>query len=121
RRRAVCVIVDRQPRILVERLSDVAVLRRRESHARREREFRLSEMNEHAPRAPLAGRVAALPPVGGPVRGERADLLRCVCERLERIARTESRRVWIWMHPKSIAELTARRAAVLVVQACWRC
>src|SRR5258708_5930034 len=52
---AVGVIVEDQPRVLIEWLRNVAVLAGGESRPRGQRELCLRQMNDDAPRAPLAG------------------------------------------------------------------
>src|SRR5437899_5129828 len=47
------VSVDRQPRVLIQRLRDVAVLRHGKTHADRQANLHLREMNDDEPRAPF--------------------------------------------------------------------
>src|SRR5258708_9342138 len=95
---AVGVIVEDQPSVLIERLRNVAVLAGGESRPRGQRELRLRQMNDDAPRAPLAGRVCPLPLPGGPFVENRPDLARRQGEGLQRIFRYQLSGVRVVLH-----------------------
>src|SRR4029450_10833590 len=77
------------PPFLIEGLRGVAVLAGRVADARGERELGLREVQQHAARAPLPRRVAALPLALGPLAGEALDLLRRIREGFESVGRPE--------------------------------